>query len=393
MSEPFLDLSYVPLQPACMRRIHRGTAPRFNPGAEGDLTNDIVQEQRAARAGTIDAYHRSVRRRAIIVAGLGFLCIVAFVLDISTGPSALTLRDIWAGFFDPQSLSTPELTIIREVRLPYALMAVLVGAALSLAGAEMQTILNNSLASPFTLGVSSAASFGAALAIVLGLSLPFIPADWMVPINAFLCAFLSVLLLEAMARSRSAGVEGVVLFGIALVFTFNALVALIQYVASQEALSQLVFWTMGSLGRATWGNVGVLAVIMLVVLPFSLNAANAMTALRLGEDRARSFGIDVRRLRFLSLLRISALAATAVAFVGTIGFIGLVGPHIARLLLGEDHRFLLPASMLTGALIMSLASVASKTLVPGVLLPVGIVTSMIGVPVFLALILRRPDRV
>lgn len=339
------------------------------------------------------AYRQSTRRRALIVVVLAVLGVMAFALDISTGPSALPLRDVWAGLFAPDTLTAPQVTIIRDVRLPYALMAILVGASLSLAGAEMQTILNNSLASPFTLGVSSAASFGAALAIVLGLSLPFVSNDWMVPLNAFLCAFGSVLLLEAMARSRAAGVEGVVLFGIALVFTFNALVALLQFVASQEALSQLVFWTMGSLGRSTWSNLAVLAIVILLVIPFSLSAAHAMTALRLGEDRARSFGIDVRRLRFFSLLRISALAATSVAFVGTIGFIGLVGPHIARLLLGEDHRFLLPASMLTGALIMSLASVASKTLVPGVLLPVGIVTSMIGVPVFLALILRRPDRV
>ncbi|MCG2840669.1 iron ABC transporter permease [Sandaracinobacter sp. RS1-74] len=339
------------------------------------------------------AYARLMRRRSIIVITIALLCVVAFALDISTGPSALPLSNVWAGLFAPERLSAPELAIIRQVRLPYALMAILVGAALSLAGAEMQTILNNPLASPFTLGVSSAASFGAALAIVLGFSLPFVPADWMVPLNAFLCAFGSVLMLEALARRRATGVEGVVLFGIALVFTFNALVALIQYVASQEALSQLVFWSMGSLARATWANLAVLGAVVVLVFPFSLAAANAMTALRLGEDRARSFGIDVERMRFASLLRISALAATSVAFVGTIGFIGLVGPHIARLLLGEDHRFLLPASMLTGALVMSLASVASKLLVPGTLLPVGIVTSMIGVPVFLALILRRPERV
>ncbi|RKF17626.1 iron ABC transporter permease [Altericroceibacterium spongiae] len=345
------------------------------------------------RAAALAAYRRQVRRRIAIVAGMGLLCLMAFALDISTGPSSLPLIDVWRGLFTPDQLSLPQQTIIRDVRLPYALMALLVGAALSLAGTEMQTVLNNPLASPFTLGVSSAASFGAALAIVLGLSLPFIPGDWMVPFNAFLASFGSVLLLEALARSRAAGMEGVVLFGIALVFTFNALVALIQFVASQEALSQLVFWGMGSLTRATWNNLAVLALVVALTVPFSIRAAHALTALRLGEDRARSFGIDVKRLRFLSLLRISALSATAVAFVGTIGFIGLVGPHIARLLLGEDHRFLLPASMLTGALIMSLASVLSKVLVPGVLLPVGIVTSMIGVPVFLLLIMRRPERV
>ena len=358
--------------------------------ALNDLSSTTIP--REERTGIVEAYRRTIRRRVLILLLLSILCVAAFAFDISTGPSSLPLRTVWAGLFSPDQLTAPQVTIIRDVRLPYALMAILVGAALSLAGAEMQTILNNPLASPFTLGVSSAASFGAALAIVLGFSLPFVPGDWMVPLNAFVCAFASVLMLEGLARSRAAGVEGVVLFGIALVFTFNALVALIQFVASQEALSQLVFWSMGSLGRATWPNLAVLAVVMALVLPFSMRAAHAMTALRLGEDRARSFGIDVKLVRFASLLRISALAATAVAFVGTIGFIGLVGPHIARLLVGEDHRFLLPASMLTGAVVMSLASVVSKMLVPGVLLPVGIVTSMVGVPVFLALILRRPER-
>ena len=340
----------------------------------------------------LQAYRRLVARRVLILAGLLVLCMAAFLLDLVTGPSSLTPLQVLAGVFSPDALSAPQQAIIWQVRLPYALMAVLVGAALSLAGAEMQTILNNSLASPFTLGVSSAASFGAALAIVLGVSLPFVPAEWMVPINAFVFAFGSVLLLQAMARRRSAGVETVVLLGIALVFAFNALVALVQFLSSQEALQQLVFWSMGSLSRATWNHVGVLAAVLALVLPFSWMAAGRLTSLRLGEDRARSFGVDVGRLRFLTLLRVSLLAATSVAFAGTIGFIGLVGPHMARLLLGEDHRFLLPASVLCGALVMSLASVASKTLVPGAIMPVGIVTAIVGVPVFLFLIFRNPGR-
>lgn len=344
------------------------------------------------RDTVLAAYRRIVARRVATVAGLALLCVAAFALDLVTGPSALTPAQLFGGLLDPQSLTPAQSAIVFQVRLPYAVMAMLVGAALSLAGAEMQTILNNPLASPFTLGVSSAASFGAALAIVAGISLPFVPADWMVPLNAFACAFGSVLLLQLMARWRNTGVETVVLLGIALVFAFNALVAFVQFLSSQESLQQLVFWSMGSLSRATWQNTGVLAIALALVTPFSLLAANRLTSLRLGEDRARSFGVDVNRLRFFALLRVSVLAATSVAFVGTIGFIGLVGPHVARLLLGEDHRFLLPASLLTGALIMSLASVASKTLVPGVLMPVGVVTAIVGVPVFLFLIFRRPER-
>lgn len=345
-----------------------------------------------AHHAELAAFARLVRRRLGILAALALAMALALLVDIATGPSSLPLGEVARGLFDPAALDPATRIIVWEVRLPYALMAVLVGAALSLAGAEMQTILNNPLASPFTLGVSSAASFGAALAIVLGLRLPGLPAAWVIPANAFLFAFLSVLALQALARLRGAGVETLVLFGIAMVFTFNALTALVQFVASQEALQQLVFWSMGSLTRASWGNLPVLAAVIALVAPFSLAASWRMTALRLGEDRARSFGISVARLRFFSLLRVSLLAATAVAFAGTIGFIGLVGPHIARLLVGEDHRFFLPASMLAGALVMSLASVASKAIVPGALIPVGIVTALIGVPFFLALIFSRRER-
>jgi len=338
------------------------------------------------------AYSRSVRTKLFAIAVLAALAAAALLLDIATGPSSISPLTVLQGVLDPSSLTTAQQAIVWQVRLPYALMAMMVGAALALAGAEMQTVLNNPLASPFTLGVSSAASFGASLAIVLGLGSSFIGADWLVPLNAFVFAFGSVLALQALARMKGSGIESIVLFGIALVFAFNALTALVQFLSSAEALQQLVFWTMGSLSRATWSNVAALAVVLVAVTPFSLLSSRALTALRLGEDRAMSFGVDVKRLRFLSLLRVSLLSATAVAFVGAIGFIGLVGPHIARLLVGEDHRYFLPASVLAGSVIMSLASAASKIIVPGMLMPVGIVTAVIGVPVFLLLIFRNGGR-
>ncbi|MFC5386971.1 FecCD family ABC transporter permease [Aquamicrobium segne] len=337
-------------------------------------------------------YDRLACRRLAIMVLLALGVIAAFTADLATGPSSLAPLDALRGLFFPSELSPSMRIITWEVRLPQALMAVLVGVALSLAGTEMQTILNNPLASPFTLGVSSAASLGAALAIVLGVGIPGIDISWLVSLNAFIFAFASVLLLQALSRLRGTGPETLVLFGIAMVFTFNALVALIQFIATQEALQQLVFWSMGSLARASWDRLLVLSLVIALVVPFSLAAAWPMTALRLGEDRARSFGINLGRLRFMTLLRVSVLAATSVAFVGTIGFIGLVGPHIARLLVGEDHRYFLPTAMLAGALIMSLSSVAAKVIVPGAILPVGIVTALIGVPFFMALVLFRTER-
>lgn len=343
----------------------------------------------AQGARTLALYQEQLRRRLMILAGLAVLVAIGLLTDMTTGPSGLPLSQTWAALTGAPEAGRAAGVIVWQVRLPVALMALCVGAALSLAGAEMQTILDNPLASPFTLGVSAAASLGAALAIVLGIGLPFVPPAVLVQANAFIFAFGSVLLIQVLARRRSGGPDLLVLFGIALVFTFNALLALVQFLASADALQQLVFWSMGSLGRANWTNIGLLAAVIALALPFSLASSWRMTALRLGADRAESYGIDVGRLRLLSLLRVSLLAASAVAFVGTIGFVGLVGPHIARMLIGEDHRFFLPASVLTGAVVMSFASIASKSLVPGVLLPVGIVTSLVGLPVFFALILRR----
>lgn len=337
-------------------------------------------------------YQRIVRARwitlSVLLAGVAFsLC-----LDVMTGPSNMAFRDAVQAIFAPSSVEESTSIIVWQIRLPYAVMALLVGAALSLAGAEMQTTLNNPLASPFTLGMSSAAIFGAALAIVFNLSLPGVPPDWIISANAFLCALLSVMLLQTVARSKGAGPETLVLFGIALFFTFNALVAITQFVAEETALQQLVFWTMGSLSRATWDKIQFLGLVVACVVPFSFAASWKLTAVRLGEERASSLGVDVKRLRFFSLLRISILTATAVAFVGTIAFVGLVGPHIARLLVGEDHRFYLPASALTGALILSLASAASKSIIPGVIIPIGLVTALIGVPFFTSLIFSRRGR-
>lgn len=306
-------------------------------------------------------YRLIVRKRLLLALGIALAIIVSLLLDFTFGPAGLSFTELWQSLLHPASVSPGTRIIVWQIRLPYALMALLVGMALGLAGAEMQTILNNPLASPFTLGVSSAAAFGAALAIILGISIPGVPSSWAM----------------------------VVLFGIALVFTFNALVSMMQFIADEDTLQGLVFWTMGSLARASWEKLLTLALAFVIVMLWSMRSAWQLTALRLGEDRAMSFGIDVRRLRLSSLLRISLLSALSVAFVGPIGFIGLVAPHIARMLFGEDHRFFLPGSVLTGGLVLSLASIASKNIFPGIIIPVGIVTSLVGVPFFLSIIVRH----
>lgn len=346
-----------------------------------------------AQPDAMAQYQRVLRRRLLWIGVLLLAILASLLLDFTLGPAGLSLETLWHALREPASVDAGTRIIVWDIRLPYALMAMVVGAALGLAGAEMQTILNNPLASPFTLGVSSAAAFGAALAIVLGIGIPGIADQWFISANAFVFALFAALMLDGISRWTQVSSSGVVLFGIALVFTFNALVSMMQFIATEDTLQGLVFWTMGSLARASWGKLGVLSAALLVLLPFSLRSSWKLTALRLGEDRAVSFGIDVRRLRLTTLLRISILSALAVAFVGPIGFIGLVAPHIARLMFGEDHRFYLPASALIGALVLSIASVVSKNIVPGVIVPVGIVTSLVGVPFFLSIILRHRGNV
>lgn len=334
-------------------------------------------------------HRRSVRRRWLIVAALAVVAIVAAMLDLFTGPAALQPAQVLRGLVDPETLTRPMRVVLWQVRLPVVLMALLVGAALALAGAEMQTILGNPLAEPFTLGVSSSAALGAALAMVLDWGVPGAGGAWLIPANAFVFALGSLLILQLLAQWRGAQAQTLVLFGIAIGFSAGALLALVQFVASEDTLQQLVFWSMGSLARADWASVGLLAAALAVSLPFSWRAAGQLTALRLGEERAASFGINVGSVRRWALLRVSLLAATAVAFVGTVGFVGLVGPHLARMLVGDGHRHLLPAAVLVGASLMAVASVTSKILVPGVMLPVGIVTALVGLPFFMGLMLCR----
>ncbi|MGX9572325.1 FecCD family ABC transporter permease [Mesorhizobium sp. f-mel] len=337
-------------------------------------------------------YRALVLRKQLMLAGLALALLLSLCVDLALGPARYSLDQVVLALVSPASVPLQVRVVLWEIRLPIALMAVVVGAALSVAGAQMQTILNNPLASPFTLGISAAASFGAALALAFGVALIPAAIEYVVPLNAFVVAMLTALVIHLLSLKRGVTVETIVLLGIALVFTFNALLSLVAYLSSEQALAAVVFWTMGSLTKATWPKLIVTSLILLATLPIFARRAWALTALRLGEDKAASFGVKVARLRLETMMMVSLLAAIPVAFVGTIGFIGLVGPHIARMLIGEDQRFFLPASALAGALILSASSVASKSLIPGTIFPIGIVTSLIGIPFFISLILSNVRR-
>lgn len=203
---------------------------------------------------------------------------------------------------------------------------------------------------------------------------------------------LSCLLIYFVARKIEFSSEVMILLGIAVLFFFNSLTAGLEYIASEQQLQALVFWLMGSLQRTTWLKLGISTMVLFIIALALAKDVWKLTAMRLGDEKAKSLGIDIERIRFKVFTCVSFLTATAVCFVGTIGFIGLVAPHVARMLVGDDQRFFIPASVLAGAVLLSGASVLSKLIVPGAILPIGIVTSLVGVPFFSYLIIRRRRR-
>jgi iron complex transport system permease protein len=334
-------------------------------------------------------YEASIKQKYLkLIFGIA-ICLVFLVADILIGPAWLTISETISSLLRQPDVSATTKVIVWTIRFPAALLALGVGAALGLSGAGMQTILDNPLASPYTLGISAGAGFGAALAIVTGASSLNIVGPYIVPVTAFSFAFLTSMVIYFIGRLKKLTPETMILTGIALSFLFQAMQSLLQYIASPEVLQSIVFWLFGSLSKATWFTVLIMFGALLVVLPFLMMDAWKLTALKLGDEKAVGLGVHVEKLRKKTFFLVSVLTGVAVSFVGIIGFIGLVGPHIARILVGEDQRFFIPLSAVSGAVILSSASILSKTIVPGAIIPLGIVTAIIGVPFFFSLIITK----
>lgn len=358
------------------------TAATSTPEGAAEAAPDVV---------LTSGYRVLMARRVARLGGTIALLTILIAADILTGPAMLSVGDVLRTLFTPADADALTQVIVYDIRLPMTCMAILVGMSLGTAGVHMQTILGNPLASPYTLGFSAAAGFGAALVILTGVSLPLVP--WLtIPLAAFAMCAASAALVFSFARLRGMSPEIMVLAGIATLFMFQSAQSLVQYLAAPEVLQSIVFWLFGSLLKASWANVPIVAVIFAVCSLAVLPNLWQLTALRLGDARAAAIGVDVQGIRIKLFGLVALLTAGAVAFVGTIGFVGLVAPHIARMLVGEDQRLLLPMSALMGAIIMTGASVLSKLVSPGGVIPIGIVTALIGVPFLFFLILRGQRR-
>lgn len=281
-----------------------------------------------------------------------------------------------------------ERYIIMDTRLPRIILGALVGAALAVAGAAMQGVFRNPMASPYVLGISAGAAFGASLAIVLGIS--WLPGQLAVPSMAFLFCFLTLFLVYSISRTKGGfvPVETLLLAGIAVGAFFNALVSLMKYFAGEE-LSAIVFWMMGGLWEAQWEDVAISLPMIILGSAILWLLSRDLNTMMVGEEHALHLGLNVNGVRLVILLAASLVTAAAVSVSGIIGFVGLVVPHVVRLLVGPDHRILIPASMLGGAIFMVWMDTLARTVILPAELPVGIITALLGAPFFIYLIISR----
>ena len=337
------------------------------------------------------------RNTAVIIAMLAAVIVVS-VACLFVGSSNMTFGDalnaLLGGGNDAQS------RIIWRIRVPRVLAAIIAGAGLSVSGLVMQTTLNNAMASPSTLGVSNAAVFGANLSIIAfaggflstGNNLSSFDAGanpYATSLLAFVFATASVLLILGLCTVRSFSPNVVVLAGMAIGSVWTAATTILQFYATDVGLSAAVVWSFGDLGRATYRTDAIMAVTVLAGIVFFMSMSWKYNALLSGEATAKTMGVNVEALRFVSLLLSSVITAVCVSFLGVIGFVGIICPHVTKKLLGQDHRVTLPVACLMGSLLLVLADTASRSLGSGSALPVGAITSLLGAPFFLAIIFGR----
>ena len=330
------------------------------------------------------------RGSAILFAILTILALLLFAIDMMVGSVGIAARDVWAaltgGECDPVTRK-----IILDIRLMKATMAILAGAALSVSGLQMQTLFRNPLAGPYVLGVSSGASLGVALFI---LGAPLLGAGggaMMTTLGTAGAAWIgaaAILVIVASVSKRIKDIMVILILGIMIDSGVSAIVQILQYLSNEEALKSFVIWTMGSLGDVTTSQLALVAPVIVTGLAISISVIKPLNLLLLGESYARTMGLNIDRTRLLILLSTTLLAGTVTAFCGPIGFIGLAIPHVARILFSDaDHRTLMPATALTGAVALLMCDIISKLLT----LPVNTITALMGIPIVIWVVIRNKN--
>ena len=325
---------------------------------------------------------------ALLAAGLllaAALCVCAGSVPVSLGETAAAVRSALLGQPAPDPVIR---NILLKVRLPRVLCAALAGASLSLCGAAMQGLLRNPLADGSTMGVSSGAALGAVIALAAGFTLPGFPfGGVMVSAMAFAFGSMVLILSVAYALDRSLATGSIILIGVIFTMFISSVISLIVTFAGDHTRS-LHFWTLGSFSGVSYGQAGLLCVTLAVCGAVILRHSRELNAFAVGEDNARHIGVNVKRVKLVILITVCALIGVCVYVSGTVSFVGLVMPHIARMLVGPNHKRLLPASLFAGAIFLLLADLTARTAASPVELPIGVVTSLVGAAAFVVIYCR-----
>ncbi|MDY0386842.1 MAG: iron ABC transporter permease [Methanolobus sp.] len=345
----------------------------------------------------LDEYKKDMGQKVLYGVAAVILLILLMMYTILNGPVKLAYSDMIA-VLTGQITSGLAYNIIWNIRLPQVLSAIVGGAGLAISGAAMQSVLKNPLASPYTLGISHAAGFGAAAAIVfMGAGVAHSTGDvvvnnpYIITISAFACSLLCTFIILVLAKYKNATPETMVLAGIALGSLFTAGISAIQYFAEDTQIASVIFWQFGDVSKTTWSELGIITLFVVPIsIWFSYNSWN-YNALNSGDDTAKSLGVDVDKLRIRAMIGASVISALIVSFMGIIGFVGLVVPHIVRRVIGGNEMLLLPFSCIFGSLLLLASDAVARNVISPQVLPVGIITSFLGAPLFIYLIIKGKE--
>ena len=358
----------------------------------GEPDTRLSRARRAGKKGSSELAHERFKFiRVFFVLGIVGLLILLTGIIITLGPLDISVADSYAallGRFWPESFAVDPLTsrVVWNIRFPRILGGILAGFGLGICGCVMQAVLKNPLASPFTLGITAGAQFGISIAAVIGISI--LGGPFFIIGNAFVFALICSLFIIGLAAIKGATSENLVLAGIAVNYFFTAISQLLKYFASDEQLRLMTNWGMGDLAAFSWTNSQILLAVFVICIPLLMSKCWDLNIMTAGDETAKSIGVNAERTRIFIMVVSSLLVATVVCFMGTIAFVGLVAPHMARMVIGGDHRFLIPASGVLGALVLMSADAVGMNLIAPTIIPTGIMTSIVGVPFFMYLMMK-----
>ncbi len=364
------------------------------------MDGDSSQEKRALALK--QGYLRDRKAKCLMLAVCAVLLFALILYAVRLGSSNLSYGDILYYMFHPDG--SWNSAVVWDIRLPHIVAAIVTGASLGIAGAVMQSSLKNPMASPFTLGVSNSAAFGAALAILIGggsvigsmsTAHPEVSNEVLVTVMAFGFSMISVAVIMVLGKLLNASPETIVLSGMAITSIFSACLSLLQYFADDDSLALIVYWQFGSLDKMTWAHVGIIAGVFIISSIYFAYRSWDYNALEAGDDVARGLGVNVERTRMAGMVIAAVLTAVTVSFTGIIGFIGLIAPHMVKKIVGNSFQYVLPGSMLIGALVLLLSNIVATYGMPVLVntsIPVGIITSALGGPLFLAILISSQRR-